>query len=97
MSAMPSEARDLLFARLEEKADSSGNTSPRNDTHDAFGTPYSRALTKTESVQEFLDSHFCLPKNALQDRNWQIKAVVTGNVNPKMRLFRMPQMNVAPD
>jgi hypothetical protein len=30
---------NLLFARLEEKADSSGHTSPRNDTHNAFSTP----------------------------------------------------------
>jgi hypothetical protein len=35
-TVIPSEVRDLLFVKIQEKTDSSDKTRPRNDKLDAF-------------------------------------------------------------
>jgi hypothetical protein len=49
-----------------------------------------------QGLQELFDRHLRLPKNILQNRSWQIKAVVTGNGDSEVRFFGVPQLSVTP-
>src|SRR6266849_825744 len=45
--------------------------------------------------QKLFNSHLRLPKNALQDRQRQIKSIVPGNSDTQVRLLRVAQFRVA--